>query len=120
MKKLLFTAVITIMCMVINAQTPYYYYYKGEKQYLTLNTRYAFLSLKNNEMPDLPGQYNITFQNLEPDIPDSTNYNGKSISCRYWTELTFEDSLTDKNYLDLLDEIKNIKGASKNPIFFFQ
>jgi hypothetical protein len=28
----------------LTAQTPYFYYYKGEKQYLELDTRYAFVS----------------------------------------------------------------------------
>ena len=28
----------------LNAQTPYFYYYNGEKQYFELNTSYAFVS----------------------------------------------------------------------------
>ena len=31
----------------LNAQTPYFYYYGGEKQYLELDTRSAFVSAAN-------------------------------------------------------------------------
>jgi len=52
MKKLAFTFTIILLCLVVKAQTPYYYYYLGEKQYLSLDTEYAFLSLKEQRLPD--------------------------------------------------------------------
>ena len=51
MRRLLFAFTITFICLTVKAQTSYYYYYEGEKQYFTLNTEYAFLSLKENQLP---------------------------------------------------------------------
>ena len=50
MKKLLLILGITLLCAVSKAQTPYYYYYDGEKQYLELNTEYAFLSVGERQL----------------------------------------------------------------------
>ena len=58
---------ISFLCMVLNAQTPYYYYYEGQKQYLELNTEYAFLSLKEPIIPNDILQRNITFSDLKSD-----------------------------------------------------
>jgi hypothetical protein len=61
MKKLSFTIAITLLCLAVKAQTPYYYYYEGEKQYLSLNTEYAFLSLKEQKLPvDIQQRNSIT------------------------------------------------------------
>jgi len=51
MRKLLFILGIIFLCIVSNAQTPYYYYYEGKKQYLLLNTESAFLSVKEQQLP---------------------------------------------------------------------
>ena len=50
MEKLLFTFAFTLLCLAGKSQTPYYYYYEGEKQYLSLNTEYAFLSLNEQQL----------------------------------------------------------------------
>ena len=34
MRKIKLTFVIALFCFIAKSQTPYYYYYKGEKQYL--------------------------------------------------------------------------------------
>ena len=35
----------SLVCL--QAQTPYFYYYNGEKQYLELNTKHVFVSIAN-------------------------------------------------------------------------
>ena len=52
MNKLKLTVGFTLLLAFANAQTPYYYYYNGEKQYLTLDTKHAFLSVKEQQLPD--------------------------------------------------------------------
>jgi hypothetical protein len=47
----------------IYSQTPCYYYYKGEKQYFSLNTKYAFLSLNEKQIPDNIKQLNYYYGN---------------------------------------------------------
>ena len=51
MKRLLFILGIILLCTVLNAQTSYYYYYDGKKQYLSLNTKHAFLSIEEQRLP---------------------------------------------------------------------
>jgi hypothetical protein len=67
MKKLYFTLSIIMLCFVSNAQSPYYYYYEGNKIYLSLNTRYAFLSIKEPSLPDNIKQYSTKYTELKPD-----------------------------------------------------
>ena len=64
MKKL-FIFVITLMCLAVKAQTPYYYYSRGEKVYLKLNTEYAYLSLKDAHLPDNIQQRGIKAAELQ-------------------------------------------------------
>ena len=53
MKKLFFTLGIILLCIVLNAQTPYYYYSDGKKQYLSLNTEHAFISVSEQQLPSV-------------------------------------------------------------------
>ena len=52
MKKLLLTLGITQLCTTLNARTPHFFYnYGGEKVFLSLNTNYAFLSVREQSLP---------------------------------------------------------------------
>jgi len=70
MKKITFTLGFTLFCAIVNAQTPYYYYYSGEKQYLTLDTKHAFLSVKQQQLPDSIRQRNIRATTFRSDNSD--------------------------------------------------
>ena len=63
-KKKLLVFVTTLLCIIAKAQTPYYYYYKDEKIYLTLNTQYAFLSLREPQLPVNIQQRGIIAENI--------------------------------------------------------
>jgi hypothetical protein len=74
MKKLLFVFIFTFLCIVSNAQSPYYYYYEGKKIYLSLNTEYAFLSLKEQNIPTDIKQHKIKVSDLQSDKSDRKQY----------------------------------------------
>jgi len=98
-------------------ESPYYFYdYNGDKVFLTLNPKYAFLSVKEPIMPaDILQRNGITpIAELEYDYGDKKGgYKGKPGSARYVTILVIEKNLTDEQYLALLADIK-----SKNPEVF--
>ena len=106
MKKLLFIFVILLFGIVLHAQTPYYYYYDEEKQYLELHTEYAFLSLTDTVVPEDILQRNITFTDFKSDNVGKKEYQGKKGISRYYTRIRFEDTLTEKQYWNLLSDIK--------------
>jgi len=89
------------------SQTQYGYYYKGEKRYFTLNTEYAFLSLGEPQLPEYIIQHNVNFSELQSDKSCKKKYHEKKGTCRFWTELHFEEPLSEKQYLELLSDIKS-------------
>jgi hypothetical protein len=107
MKKLLFISITLLLCVVSNAQTPYFYYYKGEKQYLSLSTEFAFLSLKETKLPESIKYFIVGASELQSDKSDKKPYQGKTETCRYWTELRFKNHLSEEQYLQLLSDIKS-------------
>jgi hypothetical protein len=78
MKKALFTFAVFLMYLLIRAQTPdYFYNYKGEKEYLLLNTKYAFILLNEPQLPEEFKQYNITFSDFQSENKKYPTNNGK-------------------------------------------
>ena len=115
MKKLTFTIGLTVFCFIAKSQTPYYYY-KGEKQYLSLDTEHAFLSVKEQQLPDSISQRTISATALRPDNQNPS----RKVATRYYTELKFEEKMSEKQYLDLLSDIKRQnKDAIVAPYFKF-
>ena len=83
MKRLLFIFVFILLFVASNAQTPYYYYYEGKKQYLSLNTGYAFLSVKEQQLPSDIELRNINTTELRPDGSDKKQYQGQKRSHKF-------------------------------------
>ena len=78
MKRLLYTFITAFLCLIAQAQTPYYFYnYKGEKLYLSLNTQHAFLSVKEQQLPVNIQQRNIAATKLRSDRSDQKEYQAK-------------------------------------------
>ena len=102
MKKILFVSGITLLCIVLNAQTPYYYYYNGERQYLSLNTEYAFLSVKG----ELPADVKLRGVKATVLQSNKNQHQEKGITSHFCMELQFNEKLSDKQYLGLLADIK--------------
>jgi len=114
MRKITLTLGFTLFCFIAKTQTLYYYYYKGEKQYLELSTERAFLSVKEEQMPDSIKKRNIRTTTLRSDDPSQT----RKETSRYYTELRFDEKLSEKQYLNLLSEIKQQnKNAIVSPYF---
>jgi len=105
-KKLLLSIKITLIGIILHAQTPYYYYYDGEKQYLELHTEYAFLSLTEPVVSEDILHRNITCTDFKSDNVGKKEYQGKKGISRYYTRIRFKDTLTEKQYWDLLADIK--------------
>ena len=49
----LLAAAFSLSLLGLQAQTPYYYYYKGEKQHLSLHTEYAFYTEFTNQTKNI-------------------------------------------------------------------
>jgi subtilisin family serine protease len=92
----------------INAQTPYYYYFQGEKQYLALDTKHIFISASDeNTAEKVFALCNVKYEPLRIDIPEGKRSKTKQ-SKRFWSVLSIEDVvLSDEAYLVKLSEIKN-------------
>jgi len=91
----------------LNAQTPYFYYYRGEKQYLELDTRHIFVSVADGNAAK-----ELTFENAKKmpfhaDLPEG--WQSKINHKRFWTTLSFEEIISDEAYLAKLSEIQNFR-----------
>ena len=107
MNKTLFTFVFFLLCGVVNAQSPYYFYnQKGEKENLLLQTGYAFLSLNDPIIPNQIKQPGITYTELQPENKKYPTNNGK---CRFGTVLHFEKKQSEKQYIEFLLSVCNSK-----------
>ena len=102
MKNLLFIFEILLLNIALNAQTPRYYYYEKKKQYLSLNTEYAFLSLKKPNIPDDILQRNINYTELQSDNSNKKQYQGSFGANRFYTRLDVTETLSEEQYLNLL------------------
>jgi len=106
--------------MKLQAQTtPYYYYYKGVKQFLTLDTEHAFLSVKERQMPDsIQQRHSIRATAFRADSINKRQYHGEKRTARFYTELKFAENLSEQQYLQLLSDMKRQnKDAIISPYF---
>ena len=70
-KKLKLIGLFFFVFTGLNAQTPYFYYYGGEKQYFELDTRSIFVSVANeNTLGKAFTADNTKFKPLRIDIPE--------------------------------------------------
>jgi hypothetical protein len=108
-QKIFFFGLLCLLTVVsLYAQTPYFYYYDGKKQYLELDTKYIFVSAADDNTAKLFVSGNLdnaTHQPFRVDIPEGwqlkTNYK------RFWTTLNFEEKFSDEAYLSKLLELNN-------------
>jgi len=88
-------------------EDPYYFYnHEGEKVFLTLNTKYAFLSVEEPQLPVDIVQRGIQATEFKSDNSDKKQYQGNYGQNRYFAELSIENDLTNIQYLKLLSDIK--------------
>jgi subtilisin family serine protease len=72
MKKYSFISFIMILCVSLYAQSEYYYYYKGEKQYLTLDETKINITVSKSFQIESLNKFSLKEFNIEKDlaIPD--------------------------------------------------
>jgi len=86
-----------------NAQSSYFYYHKGEKQYLELDTKHIFVSVSDTTQRfSFDGMIQQSFQ---VDVTQKVEL--KDYKRRFWSKLSIEEDLSEKVYLAKLSEIKN-------------
>jgi subtilisin family serine protease len=98
-------ALLSLSLVSLNAQTPYFYYYGGEKQYFELDTRYIFVSIANEQAASELEFEGIAKQSLLIDIPETIET--RIYSRRFWAKLSIENHISEETYLAKLAEIKN-------------
>ncbi|MDR1198313.1 MAG: S8 family serine peptidase, partial [Prevotellaceae bacterium] len=108
MKKILLFIGFVLMCTLIKAQDAHYYYYEGKKQYLTLNTEYAFLSLAETSIFDSINQFAVDIKELRSDNVTNKQYRSKRGKNRFYTELKLHRNLTKEQYLTKIADIKRL------------
>ena len=75
MKKIPLLFIAFIFCNTfVSAQADYFYYYKGEKQYLELDTKYIFISVKDSKALDVLSE-KVDHSSLKIDISEAMQWN---------------------------------------------
>ena len=98
--------------LLIDEEPTYYYYaYQGmesnpmyEKAYISLNTKYISLSLKEPQLPADIAQRGYTASDFQCDYFD--RWPDKMRDCIYWTELSIGEDFSTEKYLELLADLK--------------
>ena len=127
MKKLPLILGIVLLYTVSIAQTPFYFHnYKGERVYLSLNTKYAFLSVRDQQLPTAIQRHNVRAVEFQSDRSDRKQFQGRAGASRYFTVLDFEEAMSDEQYLALLSDMRRennnviiapfFRGANENDV----
>ena len=100
------------MCFIlftgaINAQTPYYYYYQGVKQYLNLDQSRVFVSVVDTSRFNIAGVQatNVFVRDIPAQKQVRTDY-----TKRYWQEFTLQDNLSMSQYEDKITALKQSRN----------
>jgi hypothetical protein len=108
MKKLTFILWILLLSIVSNAHSSYFYYAEGKKHYFELDTKHIFISVIERDAIYSFGSDRSIQTPFQIDITKSmqlrTNYK------RYCAKLSFNDSLSEGAYWDIISEIKNSRN----------
>jgi len=94
---------ISLFFLMSNAQTLYYYYYNGVKQYFELDTKHIFVSVDNENVAGIFASYN----HLPFSADISEGKRSKTDFNRLWSVISFEENYSQEAYLTKLAEIKN-------------
>jgi len=91
--------------------TPHFYYYKGEKKYLELDTRYMFVSVADEQTANSFASDNVKSSSFRIDI--SEDMRSKTQHKRYWAKLSVKNNLSKEAYLE---KLTGIRSTEKNII----
>ena len=87
----------------LNAQTPYFYYYDGKKQYFEFDTKHVFVSVIDENAANIFASDNAVYQPFRMDISEGKR--SKTSHKRFWSVLSWEENLSEDTYLKKISEI---------------
>jgi subtilisin family serine protease len=86
-------------------ESPYYFYdHENQKIYLSLDTKYAFLSAKESALPSYISGKSIKATEFKTDL--SLKKHKVTAESRFYTEMSLEESMSDEQYLEFLSDIR--------------
>jgi len=123
MKSIIFVISILVGILQVNAQE-HFYYYKGNKEVLAVNTQYAFIStinIVNQEQLATLLPKNAIITKFEMDIAlNGLNKIGR-FTQRYWAEIQFTQKLTPAEYEQQLSNLQKHRAIETvSPYFSYQ
>ena len=114
--------VIETRAMEFVGTSRFYYYYGNERQYLQLNTRYMFVSMADESTVSMLASISSArHQPVSVDIPNEVqSISDRTITARqrFYTTLSFDEAMSEREYLAKLSEISNlVEGVIVAPYF---
>lgn len=109
MRRFLIVFLIFFPLLLVAQSKEYFYYYRGQKQYLELNTDYVFILTSEPDMlmnHDIVKRDNVKLQ----EVMSYNNVEGKKKSSDlYWAEIPID--IQRKSYNEQLQQLRNINGV---------
>jgi len=121
MKRILLILNFVALCFILKAESPHFFYnFKGNRVYLSLNTRHAFVSIRE-PLLHLPATFernNVRVRKLQSDRSDQKQFQGRSKARRYYATLSFDQKMSEEQYLAMLSEMRRQnRGVIITPFF---
>ena len=96
----------------------YFFTGDGNRVYLSLNTNYAFLSIREPRLPAEFAQRSLNIRASEFQAERRTDVGRFHAESRYYTTLRFEETLSEEQYFELLADIRREnEGVIISPFF---
>ena len=106
MKRLILIAIGIVFVIAGYSQNTYFYYYKNARQYLNLNTKYAYIAGNTLDIENFIYDNSSSIEN-----PDSLSYSNG------YTIIEFKGELSESDYLRMLHRINNRYNLYAEPYF---
>jgi len=104
----LFGLLFFVFVACSNAQSQYFYYYDGKKQYFELDTKHVFISVSEKDTAYSFASDRIEQTPFQMDIPKGML--SKTSYKRFCAKLSFNNNLSEREYWEKLSEIKNSRS----------
>ena len=106
MKRLILITIGIVFVITGYSQNTYFYYYKNARQYLNLNTKYAYIAGNTLDIENFIYDNSSAIEN-----PDSLSYSNG------YTIIEFKGELSESDYLRMLHQINNRYNLYAEPYF---
>lgn len=106
MKRLILITIGIVFVIAAYSQNTYFYYYKNARQYLNLNTKYAYIAGDTLDIENF-----IYYNSSAIENPDSLSYSNG------YTIIEFKGELSESDYLRMLHRINNRYNLYAEPYF---